>query len=335
LSGFLITGILWDGFHREHWWRNFYIRRSLRIFPLYYLALLLALIIVFTVDAGKGRPALLLLYSFYLQNVPALAAHFHQFPHVWLDHFWSLAVEEQFYLIWPFLLFAVRGKNRRFALALYASGWALSLLFRVSIFAFHLSADWATAFLAGRAGELCAGAFLAILIRGTSAQAERVLRNAPLIAAGGAMALVLILALCRSTSPQNALIGTCGISAFSILFTGIVASCLSPNLIQRAFSARWLRQLGKISYGFYVYHLLLRAQFTWIATHLVPHQSRDASLAMTALVAGVGTLIIASVSFYTYESFFLHLKKRFEISVPVSLNTATGPTEDELQNIAG
>src|ERR1700722_12834586 len=54
LSGFLISGILWDSFEDKNWWRNFYIKRSLRIFPLYFLALLIAVAVYFAIGADRG-----------------------------------------------------------------------------------------------------------------------------------------------------------------------------------------------------------------------------------------------------------------------------------------
>ena len=180
LSGFLITGILWDGFRQEHWWRNFYARRSLRIFPLYYLSLLLALLFALTIDAGQHNLSSLLVYALYLQNIPTLMAHVVQFAHIVLGHFWSLAVEEQFYLIWPFLLFAIYRKSPRHAINLCVLGWLLSLAFRTTVVLLHLHQDWAENFLAGRSGELFAGAFLAMLIREPAQQKDAILRSAPL-----------------------------------------------------------------------------------------------------------------------------------------------------------
>jgi peptidoglycan/LPS O-acetylase OafA/YrhL len=322
LSGFLITGILWDGFHREHWWRNFYIRRSLRIFPLYYLALLIALVISLTVDAAQKNSHSLLVYAFYLQDIPPLMDSIRPLPHALLGHFWSLAVEEQFYFIWPFLLFAFHGKSRRYALGLCASGWLLSLAYRIAVVHSHFSVLWAVSFLAGRAGELCAGGFLAIAVRGSAVQRERFIRKAPYAIGAGLAALAVTLILSRSTLPENPWIGTLGLSAFSLLFTGVVAACLYRNLIQTFFSNRLLRWLGKISYGIYVYHILFRPQFIWIAVHLAPHASRDMLLIVTAVVALVGTAAVSVLSFYAYERFFLGLKDRFSVSKPVELSVA-------------
>jgi len=72
LSGFLISGILWDGFQKPNWWTRFYVRRSLRIFPLYYLALLLAAVVWLLSGYSLAQISPLLYYVFYLGNIPAL-----------------------------------------------------------------------------------------------------------------------------------------------------------------------------------------------------------------------------------------------------------------------
>lgn len=118
LSGFLITGILLRerndiGTIREKVlvFRNFYIRRALRIFPIYYLLIFVILFTYQYAGATFSQPEFLASIS-YTTNF-----YFFKTQH-WGDltvHFWSLAVEEQFYLIWPFLILLV---NRRFLLPL-------------------------------------------------------------------------------------------------------------------------------------------------------------------------------------------------------------------------
>jgi len=109
LSGFLITGILWDMRHANHRWRNFYVRRALRIFPLYYG---LFLCFLFTTPLFHWQWHWThLSYVFYLQNFVRFLPHLKYEPEnllpTTLGHLWSLAIEEQFYLLWPLLVFRV------------------------------------------------------------------------------------------------------------------------------------------------------------------------------------------------------------------------------------
>ena len=97
LSGFLITGILWRSREEERWWRTFYIRRILRIFPLYYFTLLIVFVsgLVFHRVYLLGTP--LMVYAFYLQGLLTRMNLGAVFPFT-MGHYWSLAVEEHFYL---------------------------------------------------------------------------------------------------------------------------------------------------------------------------------------------------------------------------------------------
>ncbi len=92
LSGFLISGILWDSRKEPHFWRNFYMRRTLRIFPVYYASLLLVLITA--VIAGNARFALthIYVYALYLQNMPLPFNAKNLGSPLEMSHFWSLAV---------------------------------------------------------------------------------------------------------------------------------------------------------------------------------------------------------------------------------------------------
>ena len=112
LSGFLITSILYDAKRSDGYFRNFYMRRVLRIFPLYYGVLFVAFLIVPPAAAPPKRghyqniaapPGLAL-------GVPDQNSTVIRSTGRWFTHFWSLAVEEQFYLVWPAVVFLL---NRR------------------------------------------------------------------------------------------------------------------------------------------------------------------------------------------------------------------------------
>ncbi len=105
LSGFLITGSLWDSREERDVLRNFYTRRVLRIFPLYYAVVLIALLASIARGTRLAELTPVLLYAGFLQNLPGLVSTallpISPLP---LFHLWSLAVEEQFYIVWPALI---------------------------------------------------------------------------------------------------------------------------------------------------------------------------------------------------------------------------------------
>ena len=115
LSGFLITGILYDARNKPNYFRNFYMRRVLRIFPLYYGVLVLVFFVAplipllqgATLDYLVDRQAWAWLYAVNIH----IAMH-GEWSLSYIDHFWSLAVEEHFYFFWPLVVFALAPRPR-------------------------------------------------------------------------------------------------------------------------------------------------------------------------------------------------------------------------------
>jgi peptidoglycan/LPS O-acetylase OafA/YrhL len=319
LSGFLITGILYDTLQDAHYFRSFYMRRFLRIFPLYYGFLFFLLILGhWTPIAWGGRQYVLL---GYMQNTTLWfpVTDFH--PGRWadLEHFWSLAVEEQFYLVWPFLVFVVRGRRRLIALALGLS--AVALLLRIVMFLHSVS--WLTIFMLTpcRMDTLLLGGYAALLLRGDTRWLPK---RGLLPAALGIAAVIAAYTLWNlNRDPRSGFFGaTFGYLLIAVACVAVLLASLEPaSWIHAVFRGQILRSLGKYSYGMYVLHILVAYAAgmlfsRWLGTSLriflTPYlHSRVLAILVefcvnTAIVFGVAVL-----SYHLYEVHFLRLKRFF------------------------
>jgi len=314
LSGFLITGILWDTKGDSHWWRNFYLRRTLRILPLYYLSLLLVLITAFYQGTFHLAATRVWSTALFLQNFPGIPKRNMLFPGstLILRQFWSLAVEEQFYLLWPFLLLIP--KSRKGALRLCAATFLLSLAVRLGVWTLCAAPDNFVALLPVRAGEMAAGAWLAIAYR--DSLWTRLQPWALRLAAGGILGYCLTSLLNGGAADTGRLQMTVGLASLTIGLSGVLMLCLAEGRIAAFFSMPLLRWLGGISYGVYIYQLLLMPYFEAWTERLTHTTGGNAFLAVRALVTTVLTLVISWVSYHYFESPFLKLK-RFFASRPV------------------
>jgi peptidoglycan/LPS O-acetylase OafA/YrhL len=315
LSGFLITGILYDGRGLPHYFRNFYVRRTLRILPLYYGVL--ALLFVVLPLAPVAYPASLAesarhqawLWT-YTSNIYLAMARAWALPYV--SHVWSLAVEEHFYLIWPVVVLA---SSRTTLLVVCGASAAFALGLR-SALAFAGAGDVALVALTPcRLDALCIGAFLAIAVR--AAGMERVARLAR-------PWLLLFPALVFGASAWNAAGGPLPEvvlpvrgTLVALSFGALLVACLvapAESLLGRAFGAPPLRFVGKYSYGLYVFHGVIayalqeRGTIGPLAARLGSHLA--AMIVQATLGAGV-SLLIAVASYELFEKHFLKLKERF------------------------
>lgn len=296
LSGFLITGILWDSKGSDHWWRNFFARRTLRIFPLYYASLILTATISlwqgFDWHAVEG----LWVYVLYLQNVSAVMGTPTHLA-LSLGHYWSLAVEEQFYLIWPLILYKLR--SIRQAQAICLSVLALSAIFNGMLGLKLL--PWNHSAFVFNVGGLVAGAYLSLARR--SSQWNALLKwSKPACVVGLGMYFLLTyvnLEWDRNFAQPFLWIGFCG----------LLLNCFQPGAVKSFMGQAWLRKVGSLSYGLYVYHVLLLPLFAWLAFHLAPAVSRNTHLALVFVIGIALSFAAAYVSYTFFEKPFLRLKK--------------------------
>ncbi len=156
LSGFLITRLLLAAKGNNNYFKNFFFRRALRIFPLYFLILIFYYYLI-PYFSGESNNAPIWYFWFYLQNI-ALTFNW---PNNGPSHFWSLAVEEHFYLFWPFVVFYF---NERKVLFIGITLIIISVLFRFLLIKFNYEPFY---FTLTRMDDLVLGSFLAVFEKRT------------------------------------------------------------------------------------------------------------------------------------------------------------------------
>lgn len=309
LSGFLITGILWDSYDDPHWRRNFYLRRSLRIFPLYFGSLLLVLVGAMVVGTLGQTLRMIWVPFLFLQDIPLLKKG--NIDHLSSPlppfHFWCLAVEEQFYLIWPFLL--VLQPTRERAKALCLGTFCFACIYRVVLWQLASDPQPYVEFLLTRSGELAAGGWLAMSYRG--AEWSRIVRFAPVASVAGLIGFLFSGFAQHTFEERGQWMLELGLARLTPFCVSLIALAIGPGIVSSLSSAGWLRWLGGISFGVYVFHVLFGKIFAGIAHVLVGTRSATAQNAAFFLIAAIGSIASAWLSFHFYETPFLRLKRRF------------------------
>ena len=313
ISGFLITGILLDTRDRPARWRNFFARRVLRIFPLYYGVLIALFVIipriwshpdVARVQADQGW------YWGYAVNFLELLRHGTWQP-LSTGHFWSLAIEEQFYLAWPLVVWACRPQTlARVAAGVMVAGLAGRLWLAV---ADPFQTSWAGyLFTPTHLDGLMVGALLAVALR-----SERGLEQwrawAPRVLWWGSTAFVVFGVLRGGLRADDPVISVAGQPLLAGVFGALLVAALHPGGVARVFEHPALRWVGKYSYGLYVFHLPVIGALLW--RDLVPLKggvgSRLLGVLLIAAVAAVVSCAVAWLSYHAYEKHFLGLKRYF------------------------
>lgn len=220
LSGFLITGILFDARGEPRFLRTFYARRVLRICPVYF-----GVLVVFFLVLPRLFPSSAAVHAnttgqiwfwTYLSNVQ-IALYGWSASSVYVDHFWSLAIEEQFYLLWPF---AVALISRQSLVRTCGVIVGASLLLRIWLHAHGLQTA-AFVLTATRMDSLAIGAALALAVR-DAAQLRTVLRWVrPLLAT--TITLLAVICLARGGfEKSDPVVGTVGYTLIGLTFSGVL-----------------------------------------------------------------------------------------------------------------
>jgi peptidoglycan/LPS O-acetylase OafA/YrhL len=297
LSGFLITGILVRTRDNESYFTNFYARRALRIWPLYY-ALLLFTFVVLPAMQPQLRPAIFALchpwqsFPFFLQNLMLKGNAFDA-----LRVTWSLAIEEQFYLVWPIVVWLA---PRRTLKPLAVSGLLLSLALRWSVLYGLIPSLIIYTNTLTRLDGLALGAFLALWIPEADSRTVKWTGLAMM-----AVTVPLTLAVVYFDKEQWSFY-----SLVALSFAGLLCVAIQ---IPRAANLEFLKYTGKISYCLYLVHVPICAFLTSPRIYRF-FQSRSPawSDALLFVVSFALCYAVAATSWHFFESKILRLKSRFE-----------------------
>jgi peptidoglycan/LPS O-acetylase OafA/YrhL len=334
LSGFLITGILYDTHNRPHYFRNFYMRRFLRIFPLYYGVLALVFFVAPLIPLLRG-PALDYLVHrqawAWLYAVNIYIAKEGEWSFSYLNHFWSLAIEEHFYFFWPVVVFLLARRPRALIM--------VSLITLLGAMLARLTGSlmgmswWATYTLTPfRLDALTLGAFLAVTARQPGGL-DRLARALPLVvtAIGGLLMVTFGWTRLVSREGLELVLPVRAALIEMLLACLLVWALIAPgrSTTSRFFCSRSMVFLGTYSYGLYVYHHFISY---YLASNHIDVQlalrlgSHGAAIALQATLGASVSLALAYLSYELFEKRFLRLKRLFETAKePAPEPHAAGP----------
>lgn len=250
LSGFLITGVLFDTLKDPHFFRNFFARRALRILPAY--VVFCGAAFVYCLLRGERPTVWALPYLLFFSNV---VTDLHR-PigigyHLSFGHLWSLAVEEQFYLVWPVILYLL-ARTRRILLACVA-GILLAFFLRWFAAPYFPNVNPAT-FLFTRTDAFLSGGLLAVLVRTTSFDRKWSTALLYSVMLSG-LALIAVAAFAQHSTLIDIPMLHYGLAGAALLFSASVALALRSGTLVSAFgSIPPLRKLGQYSYAMYLIH---------------------------------------------------------------------------------
>jgi peptidoglycan/LPS O-acetylase OafA/YrhL len=313
LSGFLITGILFDAKKKSGYFVNFYARRTVRIFPLYYGVLAIVLL---GVPAMFGtlewlRPAEENPVWLWLYGANVLQSIRGQWCLGWLNHFWSLAVEEHFYLVWPAVVYALSRRNtmRLCVLLFAAAGFGRVVWLKLG--GNDVAPEVLTLF---RMDGLVAGAWLALAARGTSTDGTTGLaRYRPLAWGTLLLTSLLLVPITLRSMRMLTLVDTLWAIECAALLV-LVVTAPRTTLLGRLGHSPALHWLGKYSYGMYVFANLLIPLLAGLVTAgglaALLGSNLAGQLAYLTILSGA-TAAVAIASWHLYEKHFLKLKTLF------------------------
>jgi peptidoglycan/LPS O-acetylase OafA/YrhL len=312
LSGYLITSRLIVLQEQKNHLLKFYRNRALRILPLYYLTLIVFYVGFNLLVKNSNR----YLFDFYNYNWASFALFFQNWSFIYsngvkenfLGHFWSLAVEEQFYLAWPFFLYKFSDQKYFYKLL-----FAIIILIVISRTILYIQYPEWSDYVHYYYNTFCR--MDAFLIGGCLFLFQKNNKAAQFTGYYVAAFFIIILGIyfTGNASYRNPFISTVGYTLIAITFAGLVhaASTRSSKLLSLIFNYRWLKFTGKISYGLYIFHwLVLRVLAPRLEQFLIKfiYINNQISHYIALFICLALSYFISIISYFYFESYFLKQK---------------------------
>ena len=296
LSGYLITNVLLESKTDPRFFRNFYARRTLRIFPLYYL--FVGLTLLNRVLVHDGTPGGWWALIFMINWRVVLVHDWHSIPNG-LGHLWTLAIEEQFYLLWPLLVRTMtRSALSRLCVFVAVFTLCMRVLIIVPVWNLEPFSTWqynaVYVSTPTRIDSLLIGAWFALRPAGAA--------RAPRYALPVALAAIAALFMGGTEPMLEPEIASFGFSLVAVTAVLALQAALYDGLVARIFRAPLLQAVGRRSYAMYLFHLAVIAMLSDLGMR--------AGL-LTGIVAGAVVYGVAEITWRTIEAPALSLKRYF------------------------
>jgi peptidoglycan/LPS O-acetylase OafA/YrhL len=313
LSGFLITEILLKTVGGKNYLKRFYLKRILRIFPLYYSVLIICIILLPRVPALHDN------LKYYVDNQLWLWAYLQNWLFIlktpentnFLVHFWSLAVEEQFYLLWPFIILWIRKPKP--LLILVSIFLIFVVCLRIWLWLNHVEIlNYFNPYTFTRVDGICVGCMLALI---KAINFNIIKKYSSLFVLSLAALNFVFYFLNKANSYSFPYLPFFGYTSFAMVFALFIYEAITENnkIINFIFTLPPLKFLGKISYGFYIFHWpIFLALFPMLTTFIHDRLSIGSSHSQIAssIIATLIGLVVSIISYYTFEIKFLRLKNQ-------------------------
>lgn len=311
LSGFLITDILLKTVNQPGYLSNFYKRRILRIFPLYYLYVILALFVIPALNSGFD-------INYYYDNQVWIWTYLQNWLYIFkphdgsnaMHHLWSLAVEEQFYLFWPLIILLLKKPWRLLIFISLALAAVLGLRLWIWM---NQVADLAyfNLYTFSRVDGICIGCIVALLLHINPGFLKK---YTPWIVLFFALMNFAFYFVNRSHEFGFPYLALAGYTTFAMIFGLLVHETVTGGtpLLTKVFSFAPLRFFGRISYGFYMFHWPVYLLISpWLYQLFAPGLGGQALQFTVSILATLAAILLSWLSFRYFESYFLNLKDRW------------------------